>query len=923
MKNYSDIELSKIDLDIKSYLHVIDKGIAWGKAHLKHDDQHDLLLALKSSKKAFTKMSDTLLNKPAIALFGASQVGKSYLIKNLLSIQGKPFHIENNKTQFDFLKDINPTGGAESTGVVTRFTNDINLRFDNFPVKVKLLSAKDIILIVCDAFFLDSKKITTYPSSVQFEEILSKLENNTNNGNNQAILNEFDMLDCKEYFELHFYKHALLLEVVTKTRFFERIGKVISNYQYTEWPAIFAVLWDNNPCLTELFIDLIFFLNKLKYDSIIYLEFDSVLREKYAILDVKRLHELNTNKAEILVKKEDGEELNVNLSYVSALISELIFKVPDQILEDKPFLKNSDLLDFPGARSRLAMDVSDMDTDIKHQLLLRGKVSYLFNKYSDEYNVNNLLFCANDRQLEINEISSLLFNWIERNIGQNENERSLTLQNNKIDPLFIIFTFFNTQLKYDSTNDYDFVDQTKLNYKWNNRFNLSFQNEIVTQARGWHKKWTNEKKMFSNLYLLRDFKYSTDIFQGFEESEQESSIVHGREEYFLALKKSFLEFEFVKNHFTNPEISWESSASLNNDGTKLIIENLNLVSNNFLKIRNYQNKIQSEIEKLRSLLKQYAHIDNLSDQRMSAFKKSSDLQFSLITYFSKDRLNFINLLKCFYVKPTEIYNLLNENIVSNGHLLITETSTATQLLVTQFPSLKNTKNHDEVLEILKNELFIDSIEEVEKFLKEKEISINQLIDSDKELSLAASLVEVIFNGWEQQWNANYSRKHLGISEVQYNFLGSHYKKLFILRGLKTKLLAIFTSVLNELESNRGSEEFLSEVVALIINDMVNNFDINILTKDMLSDIEGISKAYNLDFNNLQRKNNNTSDNKDIANFFNDSKSSSLNLAIEKYSSWINKLKISVIASCGFIDYDEAANNELKSIIFDIKQYQFN
>ena len=41
---------------------------------------------------------------------------------------------------------------------------------------------------------------------------------------------------------------------------------------------------------------------------------------------------------------------------------------------------------------------------------------------------------------------------------------------------------------------------------------------------------------------------------------------------------------------------------------------------------------------------------------MISFKKSSDIQFSLINYFSKDRVNFINLLRCFYLEPTDIYN---------------------------------------------------------------------------------------------------------------------------------------------------------------------------------------------------------------------------------------------------------------------------
>jgi hypothetical protein len=297
------------------------------------------------------------------------------------------------------------------------------------------------------------------------------------------------------------------------------------------------------------------------------------------------------------------------------------------------------------------------------------------------------------------------------------------------------------------------------------------------------------------------------------------------------------------------------------------------------------------------------------------------LQFSLINYFSKDKRNFVELLGCFYIKPTDIYNVLNENIVSVKNSGPTESSTSTKLLISQFPALENVKSYNDIIQILQTGLFIDSAEEVERFLKDKEVSVDQLINSDEERSLAASLVDLIYEKWEKKCISNYAKINHGITEVQFDFLFSHYKKLYILRGIKTQLTAVFTAVLNEIESNRGSEEFLAEVYAAVINYMVNNFDINILTKDMLSEIEVISKLYNLDFKFLESGNKNKSF--DLSQFFEDDSSASLNLVVNKYSTWINKFKISVMASCGFVDYDEFANNEIKAIITNINPYQAN
>lgn len=49
-------------------------------------------------------------------------------------------------------------------------------------------------------------------------------------------------------------------------------------------------------------------------------------------------------------------------------------------------------------------------------------------------------------------------------------------------------------------------------------------------------------------------------------------------EYFEDLKESFLQNDFVKKHFANPEQTWNDVATVNNDGSKPIIRNLDAIS---------------------------------------------------------------------------------------------------------------------------------------------------------------------------------------------------------------------------------------------------------------------------------------------------------------------------------------------------------
>jgi hypothetical protein len=123
------------------------------------------------------------------------------------------------------------------------------------------------------------------------------------------------------------------------------------------------------------------------------------------------------------------------------------------------------------------------------KMLLRGKVSYLFNKYSDEMNVTNLLFCINDNQNEVKEIPYLLENWIHKNIGTDPDKRAKVIGTSPIPPLFVVNTFFNKQLKFDIDNNSGFEsDYNILNSKWNLRFNRLFEDGIVTKSKDWNIK---------------------------------------------------------------------------------------------------------------------------------------------------------------------------------------------------------------------------------------------------------------------------------------------------------------------------------------------------------------------------------------------------------------------------------------------------
>ncbi len=922
MKNYSEHFINTIKTGIENNISIVDKLIVWTNNHLRFEERDKVLLKLKNSKNIFYRIQENIDAKPVMAVFGGSQVGKSYLIKNLLSSEGQPFLIKNRSIDYDFLKDINPPGvGAESTGVVTRFTIDQNQKFEDYPIQIKLLTAKDILIIVLDSFYLDLKKIKKYLSLDELNLHLESLENNYTNSK-QIYLTDFDVLEIKEYFENHLSKHSLLFESLNEVKFFERIGAIIDGYQPEQWLNVFNVLWLNNHHLDNLYTLLITTLGKLNFTKIAYIKFEEVLRGEGEILDVQRLKELITSTKLTQIKTEEGDTVSILQSLITALTSELIFSVPKELVNDKQFLLESDLLDFPGARSRLSVDFDEIDDQVIPDMLLRGKVSYLFNKYSDNYSINNLLFCTNDKQLDVNEIPSLLYNWIVNNIGESKIERTSSLKDTIVPPLFVIFTFFNNQLKFDITNDLNYnEDLNTLNYKWDTRFNRFFKNEIVTQTKNWDEEWTLMNSYFQNFYLLRDYKYSSDTFDGFEIKGIENNVKKERLDYLDALKKSFVNFDFSKNHFDNPAKIWDESTSINLDGSQRIIQNLNLVSNNYSKTNYYLGKLNGLIDELKSFLSTFVQTDDVSVIRTNSMKNVNNFQFSFNTILTKDVNSFNSFLKNFSSEPIENYNLLNENVVIDSSNSNRESFNQNNILLLQYPELNNAKSYEEVVDILKSNLWLSTNEEVEEFLLNQNIDKQKLFSPKISKSKTEIYIQLLLDHWitklEDISNYQYFVSN-GLPQNSVSFITNHFVSIIKNRKIENKLLNVMNEIVSETESNRGVEEFLSELFSLIINNITINFDLDFLSKEEIANINSLPN--NNQFTNFNKKSN-VPDN-DISNLFKDDiLINSEAIILEKYNKWIEFLRISLLVNSGFVNYDEQANSQLKIYIQNLTNYQ--
>ncbi len=580
--------------DIDRHIELIDRSIAWAKEYNKDTFPVSLF---KEYRRKLRRIRVALEENCSAAAYGESQVGKSYLMSSLLSSSDSPFVIQNAGKSYSFIDELNPSGGnnakIESTGVITRFTiakHDTPMK--NY-VKVKLLSVVDIILLIADSYYNDIK---INPDTIlKYDEINKALEGMSSLWGaripQQTGITEDDIKDINDYVKDVIGNNAA---GVYQSNFCKVVAPIIQYVSYDKWVDLFSLLWNKNPEMSHLFSVIINEYKKLDFNTDVYVPFDAVLRDKGTILKIEWLDtvcgvNIDTGRDIIYTDVYDvkGNVIAHDFSKgnLSALIAELTFELPESIAKERKFLNKLDLLDFPGARSREKFKETEIHT-VLPKILRRGKVAYLFNKYSRSLRISSVLFCHHNDQKTEPTIGETINDWIEENIGRTPEERATMLRNtNGVAPLFMIATKFNIDLERTKTDSPSNLD--KLDDHWN-RFDTVIP-EIIKPNK-WMGSWVPKggifvSSSFQNIYPLRDFYWSAknNLFVGYNDGEEKSGEIRPYAhtdfpDYMERLRDSFLRNQFVNKHFANPEQTWNDVATINNDGSKAIIKNLDAIA---------------------------------------------------------------------------------------------------------------------------------------------------------------------------------------------------------------------------------------------------------------------------------------------------------------------------------------------------------
>lgn len=632
--------------DIERHISLIDKSIKWAKDFHKENFPQEVF---KEYRRKLRRINSALEEKCSVAAYGESQVGKSYLMSSLLSSPSSPFVICSAGKEYSFIDEINPSGGnhakIESTGIITRFTLSEDDRTNDL-IKVHNLSVADLILLLTDAYYND---IRINPENVlKYDEINKELDRLSELWSVKSIQqNDLTEDDVKDIYD---YIHDILgnsAVAISQSNFCRKVAPMIKYVSYDKWVDIFSLLWNRNKELSHLFNVLINEYKKLNFKTEIFIPFKSVLRKYGTLLKIEWLDTVcgvNIETGNDIVFTDIYDEKgniitrDFNKGSLSALVAELTFVIPKALANERRFLHKMDLLDFPGARSREKFKEGDIHT-VLPKILRRGKVAYLFNKYSRSLRISSVLFCHHNDQKAEATIGETINSWIEDNIGKTPEERTEMLKDtNGIAPLFFIATKFNIDLERTKIDTPSNIDN--LSKHWN-RFDTVFP-EIIKPNK-WLDEWVVEggifkTTFFQNIYPLRDFYWSSknQVFDGYcdgriKSAEKSLHYFEDYPNYFKDLKDSFLRNEFVRKHFANPDDTWNDVATVGNDGSKAIIKNLDSIADVLESARDkrYHSQLCTIKDDMLHALSVYYEPENLEAKNLKVKQIAGDIRLSL------------------------------------------------------------------------------------------------------------------------------------------------------------------------------------------------------------------------------------------------------------------------------------------------------
>lgn len=955
--------------NVSNQINSINNFITWGDNHLQESRREETFKKLVNIRRQLKRLRFSLESNPAIAAFGESQKGKSYVISSLLARKGQQFMVVDPKTgdSYNFVEQLNPiTRDTEATGVATRFTRSYTVPDEDYPIMVKVLSIADMLQILCDTAYNDVKSHSVIDREDIDEFMLAQERRYKGVPKVQNVLDEDDIMNVREYIEEHvgITKAKELLD----SRFFDVLARIIPFVQPREWPQLMSKLWYDNSDITSLFVRMLQGYETLDFSKRVYIPISALLNTTTTLMSSLCLQKLDVaspttgnvdpNMGTDLFTENKKVVGGFSKSVLSAIASEVVFQIPEEtineeliynidgIVEDgnrqrllskgwnkkvsKEFLNTVDIFDFPGARAALELQEEQIKIELNNKMMLRGKVRYLFNKYSDERLINVLMLCHDHMQNGPTVMPGLVEQWVKQNMGATVRERTAYLDKSIVSPLFMIATKFNIDMSHSVQSGGD--DQ--IEKRWEDRYKKVLYDQVLqADSLSWFGNWT-ERGGFRNTYLLRDYKWSgvngNRLFEGYDTQGVETSEIDAS--FHQELRQSFITSPHVNTFFEDPELAWDAAATMNNDGATRIIENLGIVAANAKESRLY--KYLSEVKGLHAqtfqLMQEYYHDENDEDVLRKAIARSGSIVAEFDVVCGKDNYFFGRMIQNLQVSENYVFDFYY-NSLNNTKMISDRDMKEYDLILSRCHGrISSSNTYEDNLEILRQEYHYPTVLDCKEFFEGvKGISLEKLFECNfKQKSNSEQLAEGIVNKWIEDIKAQKNLKYYeaeGCNTLTILDLIENIKAVADTTKLVAFIAKTISPFVDAISVPHQILDMIADTTAEIINEFVVTFGYNYYSEEKIEDLKLINEKNNLhlsfDYGMTDKV---PMSNDELSNLFDDIRPTEENAMLTalpsfiNYNKWIDLLLISFIASYNVPNYDVEANKQLGILLQSFK-----
>lgn len=585
-----------------------------------------LIRELRTAVVEAERLKFAATSKMAVGVFGPSQAGKSYLISALARAADGTLMSSFGTKQEDFIAKINPEGGKESTGLVTRFTYAPNAAPVDpaFPVQVGLLTEVDIIKILANSFVED----VIHPTEMEVEEHQAAVEKVIEGAQTRASAGQG--LPVETVYDLEGYVKTTLLKntrmsALLRYGYWQTAIEVVPTLPPEGRVDFFSALWEELPSYTEIYRRLQALLINLDFarhiacdPAVLFdIQKDAWQRSAKSIIDVAALGDLcESPKDLVTVCKPSGGQVQLERSELTALVSELVIHLTGC---PHPFFAHTDLLDFPGARSRQPQQKERLaEREVRAESFLRGKVAYLFERYSADRELSAMLLCVGPSNQEVVGLGDLIERWIELTHGASPEDRS------KVPcTLLFVLTKFDTAFEQGAGKSEDGT-------RWSTRLEASLLKPFGAHSHRtkWVSNWDTRGK-FKNIFWLRNPNYRQDALFNYGDQSvcQELSIRKEKIDFADKLRQAFLENVLVRDHFRDPVEAWDRALILNDGGISRIIAAIEPICQPSVKLEQVKQQLLKLTNSVFVVLQPYYVSSDVGELR----KQKTELAKQLLT----------------------------------------------------------------------------------------------------------------------------------------------------------------------------------------------------------------------------------------------------------------------------------------------------